>query len=319
LSEKVLITGAAGFIGSHLGERLVEAGARVIGVDNLDDFYDTGFKRRNIADLSENASFEFVEADIRDAPAVDRLFLSTRPDKVIHLAARAGVRPSIEDPASYVSVNVDGTANILQSASHAGVDRMIFASSSSVYGNNRKVPFHEDHPVDHPISPYAATKKAGELLCHTWFHLHSMPITCLRLFTVFGPRQRPDLAIYKFLQKVSVGEEIPVFGDGSSKRDYTYVGDIIDGVMAALDGNEGFGVYNLGRGEPVSLNEMVSTIEQVTGQKALIRRLPSQPGDVDITFADVSRARDEFDYDPSVKFGEGVERQYRWMRDEGRV
>jgi len=314
LPTPVLVTGAAGFIGSHLTERLLALGVRVVGVDNFCDFYDPAIKRRNLATALASGGFELVEADIRDAAAMDATVARTRPGAIVHIAAMAGVRPSIQRPRLYSEVNLDGTVSLLDAAARHGVERFVFASSSSVYGNNPKVPFAEDDPVDHPISPYAATKRAGELLCHSWHHLYRLPVACLRFFTVFGPRQRPDLAISKFLRMVRDGEDLPVFGDGSTSRDYTYVDDIVDGVLAAMQRIEGFRIYNLGGSSPHSLTELIDTVGRVTGIAPRLKRLPMQAGDVERTFADVRRAADELGYAPKVSLEEGIARQWAWMR-----
>ncbi|MBL6974235.1 MAG: GDP-mannose 4,6-dehydratase [Deltaproteobacteria bacterium] len=320
MARKVLVTGAAGFIGSHLCERLVAAGDRVTGLDDFNDFYDPAFKHANLAQLSDKADFEVIEADVRDFDTVDRILGAQQPDMVVHLAARAGVRPSLEDPAGYARTNVDGTVNLLEAASRAEVPRVVFASSSSVYGNNRKVPFSEDDPVDHPISPYAATKRSGELLAHTFAHLKGMTVPCLRFFTVFGPRQRPDLAIYRFLSLVHRGETVPLHGDGTSSRDYTFIDDIVDGVTAVMDAQlEGAPVFNLGGSRPVTLSELLSAIEETAGRKAVIERLPDQPGDVRRTFADLRRSREELGYEPRITLVEGLQRQFEWMREQGRI
>ncbi len=317
---QILITGAAGFIGSTLVDRLLAEGAGVVGVDNLNDFYEPATKRRNLLAALESGRFKLVEADIRERNAVMHAFAEHRPTAVIHLAAMAGVRPSIENPATYTSVNVDGTVNLLDAAVEHGVSRFVFASSSSVYGNNKRVPFHEDDRVDHPISPYAATKKAGELLCHTYAHVHGLPVVALRFFTVFGPRQRPDLAISKFLRLVAGGDIIPMFGDGSTSRDYTYVDDIVSGVVAAMDACSlnapvsGYRIYNLGNSAPTSLSELIATVGRVVGRTPKIEQLPMQVGDVDRTFADVSRARDELGYAPMTSLEEGVSKQWAWLR-----
>ncbi|MEX2213319.1 MAG: NAD-dependent epimerase/dehydratase family protein, partial [Phycisphaeraceae bacterium] len=290
----ILITGTAGFIGSHLTERILRDGHCVVGMDNFCDFYSEAVKRNNIATAMAHEKFELIEADIRDRSAVLEAFARTRPAAVIHLAAMAGVRPSIERPDYYTQVNINGTVNLLDAAVAANCEKFLFTSSSSVYGNNDKVPFSEDDPVDHPISPYAATKKAGELLCHTYHHLHGLPISCLRLFTVFGPRQRPDLAIHKFLRLVRDGEAIPMFGDGSTSRDYTYVDDIVNGYCAALSrcGSKelpGYRVYNLGGNHPMSLKELIELIGTVSGKRVVVDRKPMQPGDVGRTWADLTR------------------------------
>ena len=315
--QTVVVTGAAGFIGSHLCQALLARGKRVIGLDNFNDFYDPAVKRRNVAALSDEPRFSLMEGDIRDADAVDRVF-SPQTDAVVHLAARAGVRPSIEDPLLYQDVNVQGTCVLLEGARRHGVRRFIFGSSSSVYGNNSKVPFCESDPVDHPISPYAATKKAGELLCHTYHHLFGLNVTCLRFFTVYGARQRPDLAIHKFTRLIEAGEPIPVFGDGTMMRDHTYIDDIIAGVLAAIDRCRGYAIYNLGESRPVSLSDLISAIERALGRKAIINRLPLQPGDVERTFADVTLARAELGYEPSMDLDEGLRRFVAWFRTEQR-
>jgi len=315
MSDTILITGAAGFIGSTLSERLIDDGYQVVGYDNFCDFYEPALKRNNLADrLDDDPAFTMIEGDIRDRAAVMAAFDQHKPAGVIHIAAMAGVRPSIEQPDYYTAVNLDGTVNVLDAAVKVGAKKLLFASSSSVYGNNDKVPFRETDPVDYPISPYAATKRSGELICHTYTHLYGLPIFCLRFFTVFGPRQRPDLAISKFLRMVDAGESIPVFGDGSTSRDYTYVTDIVDGITAAYDHCDRFRVYNLGGSSPVTLTEMIQTIERVVGKPATIDRKPMQPGDVERTFADVSRSHDELGYSAKVSFEEGVARHWAWMQ-----
>ena len=316
--QNILITGAAGFIGSTLSEHLIDQGHAVVGFDNFCDFYDPALKRANLADrLDADPQFTMIEGDIRDRQAVMAAFEEHRPTGVIHIAAMAGVRPSIEKPDLYTAVNLDGTVNVLDAAVKVGAKKMLFASSSSVYGNNDKVPFSEEDPVDYPISPYAATKRAGELICHTYCHLHKLPIFCLRFFTVFGPRQRPDLAISKFLRMVHAGEPIPVFGDGSTSRDYTYVEDIVAGIELAYQHCDCFRIYNLGGSSPVTLTEMIETIERVVGKSAVIDRQPMQPGDVERTFADVVRSHDELGFAAKVSFEEGVARHWAWMQSRG--
>jgi UDP-glucuronate 4-epimerase len=294
---------------------LIAEGCRVVGLDNLCDFYNPAAKRGNLRAIAGHDRFELEEAEIRDTGHVAELFERHRPDAVVHLAAMAGVRPSIESPAHYAAVNVDGTVNLLDAAVARSVGRFVFASSSSVYGNNEKVPFAEDDPVDHPISPYAATKKSGELICHTYAHLYGLPIACLRFFTVFGPRQRPDLAIGKFMRRIAADQPIPVYGDGSTSRDYTYIDDIIAGVRAALDRCDRYRVYNLGHSEPVALSEMIAAIERVLGKEARIERHPIPGGDVRRTFADLTRARAELGYEPRIGFEEGLHRQWEWLRE----
>ena len=316
MPKTVLITGAAGFIGSHLCDRMLREGWRVAGIDNFCDFYPEPMKRANIEQARRHERFDLLELDIRDAAGVGRAFAEHRPDAVVHLAAMAGVRPSIERPAYYTQVNLDGTVNLLDAAVSRGVERFVFASSSSVYGNNDKVPFAEDDAVNEPISPYAATKRAGELICHTYHHLHGLPLACLRFFTVYGPRQRPDLAIGKFMRMIDRGEPIPVFGDGSTSRDYTYIDDIIEGVAAALQRAEGFRIYNLGNRSPVKLSELIETIEGVVGREAKIDRRPMQPGDVNRTWADIRRAEAELDFHPGTELTDGLEQQWRWLRQQ---
>lgn len=322
LPRPILVTGAAGFIGSHAVRRLLARGDAVVGLDSFCEVGDPAARRGRLADVTAGAGdrFTLIEADIRDAPAVDGALAAHRPAGVIHLAAMAGVRPSIADPAVYAAVNVMGTTHVLSAAVAHGVERFIFASSSSVYGNNTKVPFHEDDRVDHPISPYAATKKAGELLCHTFHHLHALPVTCLRFFTVFGPRQRPDLAIHKFLRSVADGRAIPVFGDGTTRRDYTYIDDIVTGVVASLDRASlsgpggGYRIYNLGNATPVTLSELIATVGRVVGREPIIDRQPMQPGDVEQTYADITRAREELDYAPTTTIEAGIAAQWKAMQ-----
>lgn len=315
-SAPVVVTGAAGCIGSHLTDRLLGEGQRVVGIDNFTDYYDPAVKRANLADALSNDRFTLVENDVCDARAMQDCLLEHQPEVVVHLAAMAGVRPSIQRPHYYTVVNVDGTVNLLDAAVACGARRFVFASSSSVYGNNTKTPFAEDDPVDHPISPYAATKKAAELLCHTWWHVHQLPVFCLRFFTVFGPRQRPDLAIYKFMRCLQNDDPIPMYGDGSSSRDYTYVDDIVDGVRAAMDQCDRYRIFNLGGNHPVSLNELIETIEKVTGKTAKIDRQPMQPGDVDRTWADLSRSTAELGYQPKTSLQDGIARQWAWMQSQ---
>ena len=316
--QKILITGAGGFIGSHLAERLLSERRQVVGVDNFCDFYPPQRKRNNISSLSESDRFTLAELDIRDREQVAQVVREHRPDTVVHLAAMAGVRPSIAQPDYYTQVNLNGTVNVLDAAVGHQVERFVFASSSSVYGNNKKVPFCETDPVDHPISPYAATKKAGELICHVYWHLHRMPITALRFFTVYGPRQRPDLAISQFMDRIHRGQPICMFGDGSTSRDYTYVDDIVTGICRALErcGDHGFRVYNLGGKRPVALRDMIATIERAVGKAATVDTQPMQPGDVDRTWAELSRSETELDYRPTTGFEEGVAKQWEWYRSE---
>jgi len=319
-SERILLTGAAGFIGSHTTERLLDSGCTVVGLDNFDAFYDPSIKRRNLAEVSRHRAasrFTLVEGDLCDGDTVARIFEKHRPTGVIHLAARAGVRPSIEQPALYAKVNVDGTTVMLEAARRsAGCTRFVMASSSSVYGNNPKVPFAETDDVNSPISPYAATKRACELIGHTYFHLYKLPVACLRFFTVFGPRQRPDLAIGKFIRFISTGEAVPMFGDGSTSRDYTFIDDIVTGVVASYDRipHHGYRIWNLGGSTPVTLAEMVATIGRVVGKAPSIKHMPLQPGDVERTYADLTRSTAELGFRPTTPFQEGVRRQWTWYQ-----
>jgi len=317
VANHVLITGAAGFIGSHLCERMIDLGFSVVGVDNFSDFYSREAKLRNLsARLNREEAFQLVEADLRDQQAIQSVFATHRPTAIVHLAAMAGVRPSIEDPRLYTDVNVNGTVNLLNASVAAGVEKIVFASSSSVYGNNKKVPFAEEDPVDYPISPYAATKRAGELLCHSYWHLHQIPIACLRFFTVFGPRQRPDLAIAKFFRLIEQGKPIELFGDGTTSRDYTYIDDILDGVCAAFERNDKFRIYNLGGNHPVTLKDLLAGIEKTMGRQANTLQKPMQPGDVNHTFADLTRSGEELDYQPKTSLLEGLKNQWQWYQDQ---
>lgn len=317
-SKQVLITGGAGFIGSHLAEHLLnEGGWRITVVDDLNDFYSPAIKRANIASLLESLDFEFVEADIRDAAAMNRVFEGSAFDCIVHLAARAGVRPSLKEPRLYQETNVVGTVNLLELAREHGIKQFVFGSSSSVYGVNCKVPFAETDCVERPISPYAATKAAGELLCHTYSHLYDIRTVCLRFFTVYGARQRPDLAIHKFCKLISEGKPIQMFGDGTTRRDYTYIDDIIQGVRAAMDYDGAMNeVFNLGESETTELRRLVELLEESLGKKAIIDRQPMQPGDVPITFADVSKARKLLGYSPGTRIEDGIPKFVSWFRSQ---
>lgn len=314
MPRNVFVTGAAGFIGSHVSEALLARGDRVFGLDNFDPFYDRRIKERNLATLSANPSFSLLEGDIRDASALARWGEGFPPDALIHLAAKAGVRPSVADPIGYADVNIQGTIRMLEWARERKVPKILFASSSSVYGGNPKIPFSEDDFVDHPVSPYAATKKGGELLCHTYCHLYGMNVVALRFFTVYGPRQRPEMAIHKFTRRILEGKEIDLYGDGTSRRDYTYIDDIVSGVLGAMDAPPGYRVYNLGESATISLSALVGLIEKACGKPAVQRFRPSQPGDVPVTYADITRARTEIGYDPRIPIGRGVSRFVEWYR-----
>ena len=310
---RALITGAAGFIGSHLCERLLADGWTVDAVDNFDDFYDPQIKRRNINNCLKSERFHLIETDIRDGDSMGKI-IGGDIQIIVHLAAMAGVRPSIAQPLLYADVNINGTMVLLELAKKHRIDRFIFGSSSSVYGNNEKVPFSEDDSVDFPISPYAATKKAGELICHTYHHLCDMSITCLRFFTVYGPRQRPDLAIHKFATLIEQDKPIPVYGDGSMMRDFTYIDDIINGIVAAMDRCDSFNIYNLGESEPITVNDLIIEIEKALGKKAIREYLPPQPGDVERTYADISKAVEDLAYEPSTSIRAGLKQFAAWLR-----
>jgi UDP-glucuronate 4-epimerase len=313
--KRVLVTGGAGFIGSHLVDRLLRDGnVHVTVVDDFNDFYDPVIKRAHIAPHLKRSDFELVEADIADARAMSDLFAHARFDCVVHLAARAGVRPSLENPLAYEATNVRGTYSLLEAAGRHEVPRFLFGSSSSVYGVNSKVPFSEDDPISNPISPYAATKIAGEAACHVYSHLFGIRVVCLRLFTVYGARQRPDLAIHKFTRLISRGEPVPVYGDGSTRRDYTYIDDIISGIVAAMkyEGSR-FEVINLGDSRTVELARLIELLERALGKRAIIDYQPAQPGDMPITFADITKARRFLGYEPSTSIESGIERFVEWF------
>jgi len=312
--ETTLVTGGAGFIGSHLAERLLADGRKVVVLDNFDSFYDPAIKRANVAAALTNPNYQLVEGDIRDAELLERLLGGGEIGGVIHLAARAGVRPSIADPVLYSSVNLDGTTQLLEACRRHGVKRFVFGSSSSVYGNNDKVPFAETDAVDHPISPYAATKKAGEVLCHSFHYLTGMPIACLRFFTVYGPRQRPEMAIHKFARLLAAGEEIEQYGDGSSARDYTYVSDIVDGIVRALDQATGYHIWNLGGSQTITLAKLVELIASKLEVPLRVKELPLQPGDVDRTWADVSLAARELSWRPTIDVDRGLDLFIDWFK-----
>jgi UDP-glucuronate 4-epimerase len=308
---KVLVTGGAGFIGSHLCERLIARGDVVTILDNFNDFYDPRIKRLNVEGVSDA---RLVEGDIRDAALVARTFSEGAFDAVVHLAAMAGVRPSLLDPLLYEEVNVRGTLLLLEEIRQRPGLQFVFASSSSVYGGNERVPFKESDDIPHPVSPYAATKRAGELLAYTHHHLYEIPTSCLRFFTVYGPRQRPEMAIHKFVRATLAGESVPFFGDGSTRRDYTYVDDIVDGVVRAIDRCEGYEIYNLGESETTSLQSLVEMIGTLCGREPVLERLPMQPGDVLVTCADISKARQGLGYAPSTPVGRGLELFLEWYR-----
>ena len=316
MKKNILVTGGAGFVGSHLVDRLISEGDwRVTVVDDLNDFYSPEIKRANIVGHQGDPEYRFVECDIRDADQLKVVFDEGDFDVVVHLAARAGVRPSLKEPKLYVETNVNGTTNLLELAHEFAVRQFVFGSSSSVYGINSKVPFSEDDKIFQPISPYAATKAAGELLCHTYSHLYDIRTVCLRFFTVYGARQRPDLAIHKFTKLITEGRPIQVFGDGSTRRDYTYIDDIIQGVRASIDYDRSVHeVFNLGESETTELSRLIDLIENALGKKALVDRQPMQPGDVPITYADISKARRLLGYDPQTKIETGIPEFVRWYQ-----
>jgi len=315
-TRKILVTGGAGFIGSHLVDSLLGEGDRhVTVVDDLNDFYAPEIKRANLESAKTNPAFEFVELDIRDSEKLREIFDRTEFDCIVHLAARAGVRPSLCHPKLYAQTNIDGTLNLLELARDFEVKQFVFGSSSSVYGINSKVPFSEDDRIHQPISPYASTKAAGELLCHTYSHLFGIRTVCLRFFTVYGARQRPDLAIHKFSRLITEGKPIQMFGDGTTRRDYTFIDDIIQGVRAAMDYDGAmYEVFNLGESETTELSRLVELLEENLGTKAIIDRQPMQPGDVPITFADISKAKRLLGYDPTTKIEEGLAKFVEWFQ-----
>jgi UDP-glucuronate 4-epimerase len=309
-----LVTGGAGFIGSHVCERLLRRGEAVWAFDDLNPFYDPQLKQRNLRDIQLLAGpFEFVHGDVTDRAALDELFGSVRFDQVIHLAARAGVRPSLQEPALYQRVNVEGTTNLLEAARSHGVRKITLASSSSVYGVNSKAPFAESDPIFNAISPYAASKLACEALGHVYHHVYGLDVAVLRFFTVYGPRQRPDLAIHKFARLIRAGRPIPVFGDGSTARDYTYITDILEGIEACTRNEFGYEIFNLGEAQTVPLNRLIELLENALGRQAIIERQPPQPGDVPFTCADISKARARLGYNPRVKIEQGIPLFVQWL------
>ena len=315
MMKDFLVTGGAGFIGSHLVDQLLkDPNTRVTVVDNFNDFYDPAIKRANIAAHLERPNFEMVEADITDSQAMNELFARTNFDCVIHLAARAGVRPSLANPLAYEDTNVRGTFNLLEAARQNKMPKFIFGSSSSVYGVNSKLPFSEDDDIDKPISPYAVTKIAGEAACRLYSRVHGMRIVCLRLFTVYGARQRPDLAIHKFTRLISEGKPVPIFGDGTTRRDYTYIDDIVAGVLGAIyyDRTQ-FEIINLGESQTVELRRLVELLEEALGKRAIIDHQPEQPGDVPITHADISKARRLLGYNPQTNIEAGIAKLVAWF------
>ena len=321
--QRVVLTGGAGFIGSHVSEALLRRGVQLWILDNLDEFYSPAWKKANLEDMRRVGSYEFSQVDICDIVRLRETLERARPDVVIHLAARAGVRPSIEQPHLYEQVNVAGTLNLLEMCRQLQVRKFLFGSSSSVYGATSRVPFSEDQVELRPVSVYAATKLAGEMFCYTYAHLFALPVICLRFFTVYGPRQRPDLAIHKFTALIEAGKPVPIFGDGSAGRDYTWVDDIAAGVIAAVDyephpvDGVPFEVFNLGNSHPVKLLVMVELLERITGKSVILERHPPQPGDVPLTWADISKACRLLGYRPATRLEEGLEQFVAWYRMVG--
>ncbi len=311
---RILVTGGAGFIGSHLCEHWLRRGHQIAIIDNLDAFYDRALKCANLEEIKSAGNYEYFDTDIRDASRLRKVVTDFRPEAVAHLAARAGVRPSLLEPELYVATNVQGTANLLEAGRAAGVRRFIFASSSSVYGRYNRLPFSEEDSITKPLSVYAATKAAGEALAFAYWHLHQTSVVVLRIFTVFGPRQRPDLAIRKFACLIDEGKELPIFGDGSMQRDYTYVDDVVAAFDRAREVPCGFEIFNLGNSRTIRLDYMVETLEKALGKKALRKHCPPQSGDMDITYADLTKSRKILGYDPQVPFEEGIRRFVQWFR-----
>lgn len=312
----ILITGGAGFIGSSLADELLKAGQDIIVVDNLNDYYSPEIKENNIFWALTQKNYKFYKADIEDRDELENIFAKNKIDAVVHLAARAGVRPSIEHPLEYVKTNILGTVNILELMKKYGVKKMVIASSSSVYGNCMEQKFDEGLKISEPISPYAATKSACEQICYTYSHLYDMNIVCLRFFTVFGPRQRPDLAINKFVRLIKEGKEVPMFGDGTTKRDYTYIDDIVAGIKSAIEYDKSkYEIFNLGGGAPITLRDMIQTIEDVLGKKALIKEYPMQPGDVYQTISDCKKAEKLLNYHAKTSFKEGIKKFILWQQN----
>lgn len=309
----ILVTGGAGFIGSHLVDKLLKEGKKVVVLDNFDPFYDPAIKRKNLLQAYDYNEFKFYEIDILKRESLEDIFSKYNFDSVVHIAAKAGVRPSIIDPSGYFSTNVQGTLNLLECCKKFKVNKFIFASTSSIYGNNKKVPFSEQDLVDYPVSPYAATKKSAELMCHTYYHLYGIKTYALRLFTVYGPRQRPDLAIHKFFKLIYHSQPIPFFGDGTTTRDYTFIDDIIDGITKSIEKVNGFEIINLGESRTIALNDLVALIEKISGKKAQKNNLPKQPGDVERTYADISKAKKILNYNPNFQIEEGLEIFHQWF------
>lgn len=320
MNKTYLVTGGAGFIGSSLADFLLKKDYKVVVIDNFCDFYDPSIKRNNVKDNLDNTNYKLYEIDLRCKSDVEKVFRENKIDVVIHLAAMAGVRPSIENPILYQEVNCIGTQNLLEVMKEYGVKNLVMASSCSVYGNNKKVPFKETDIVDYAISPYAATKKSNEVMTHVYHKLFNMNVIMLRFFTVYGPRQRPDLAINKFTRLMLNDEEVTMFGDGTTSRDYTYIDDIVSGIYSSinyvLNNNDVYEIVNLGNSSPISLKEMINTIAEVLNKEPKIKEMPMQQGDVNITYADISKAKEMLNYDPKTPFKEGIEKFVKWYKEK---
>jgi len=312
----IIITGGAGFIGSHISERLIKIGHNIICIDNFNDFYDPKIKEDNLANIINNKRFKLFPIDILDKKKINKIFLENNIDLVIHLAARAGVRPSIANAELYEIVNVQGTINLLEECKRNNVNKFIFASSSSVYGGNKKTPFSENDQVDKPVSPYAMTKKSGELICYTYHYLYNIQVFAFRFFTVYGPRQRPEMAIHKFVREMMDGRDINIYGNGKSSRDYTYIDDIIDGITNSLDIISGYEIFNLGNSKPINIIELIKIIEDQTGLNANIVYAEKQPGDVFCTYSDISKAKRMINYNPEVSIEVGIKRFIEWYKSK---
>lgn len=312
----IIVTGGAGFIGSFLCEKLISLGFRIICIDNFNDFYNPEIKEDNIRKIINSNNFKLYRSDICDLDGLEEIFSKNDVKIIIHLAAMAGVRPSIKNPLLYTKVNILGTSNLLECCKKYNISKFIFASSSSVYGGNKKVPFSEDDNVDNPISPYAATKKAGELICHTYHNLYNISVFCFRFFTVYGPRQRPEMAIHKFIRQIFNREQVEIYGDGSSSRDYTYIDDVIAGIVNSLDIINGFEIINLGNSKIVRLIDLVRLIEDITGEKANLKFLDNQPGDIFTTHADIRKARKMLEYNPETNIKEGLVKFLNWYKEK---
>jgi len=315
--DNILITGGAGFIGSHLAERLLRAGKRLAIVDNLDDYYPAELKRANLEEIRASGTFQYFPTDIREGEKLREVFSIFKPDAVIHLAARPGVHMSFAQPEAYTSINVLGTTQVLEISRQCGVQRIVFASSSSVYGHSSRAPFREDAAITHPLSIYAATKVAGEAVAFTYSHAYALSVTCLRLYTVYGPRQRPDLAIRKFAGMIMQGKEVPIFGDGSLERDYTYIDDVVDGILLALDTPGRFDVFNIGNSHPIRIDEMVDTLGRALAKPVRRNFAPTPAGEMPLTHADLTKTRQVLGYSPKVTFEEGIRRFAEWLHARG--